>query len=282
MMGRLADVLERMWEGQPRRRMEQFKTPSYDGQGDVEYFIRQFREVTEANEWNAAATLLHLREALREGAYDCGRVETVEEVFVALRARFGLSMREAKSKLAHLRKGGSITLQEHAMEVERLVNVAHADLPLANRTTMTLDAFCQSLGNTYLQRHLLAVQPLTLGDAVRAGNEYLQIRLPHERGSGTAVRNVDEEEMPTVSAVAGPTTETILQGLAQAMHAMMESIQKLGEAGAGSQREKKEQRKLLCWGCGQEGHTRRNCPTHPWKAGDKPPPASGNGARPQQ
>ena len=68
------------------------------------------------------------------------------------------------------------TLQEHAAEVEKLVNLAHTDLPAEYRTNMLVDVFSATLGNAYLQRHLLAVHAPTLELAVRAGNEFLQIQ----------------------------------------------------------------------------------------------------------
>ena len=56
---RLADVLERMRQGPAPR--DAFKAPKYNGQGDMEYFLDQFHEVAEANNWNAASSLIHLR-----------------------------------------------------------------------------------------------------------------------------------------------------------------------------------------------------------------------------
>ena len=43
----------------------QFKAPQYNGQGYVEYFISRFEEISDANGWEDAAALLHLREALK-------------------------------------------------------------------------------------------------------------------------------------------------------------------------------------------------------------------------
>ena len=93
-MGRLADVLERMW-AEPRRAPvpppNRFKAHGMKGKGDVKFFIQQFGEVAEANEWTAEAAILYLREALKEEARDCGRAATVIGIFAALRARYGSS-----------------------------------------------------------------------------------------------------------------------------------------------------------------------------------------------
>ena len=131
-LGRLTEVLERMWI-EPRATINppirQFKAPQFDRNGDVEYFIRQFLEIAEANEWAAAAARLHLREALKETARDCGKPDTLDGIFAALRARFGLTNREARARLAALKREHKTSLQEHASEMERLVTIASADPP---------------------------------------------------------------------------------------------------------------------------------------------------------
>ena len=97
--------------------------------------------------------------------------------------------------LARLKRNVKTTLQEHAAEVEKLVNLAHADLPTEYRTSMLVDMFSATLGNAYLQRHLLAVHAPTLERAVRAGNEYLQIQPTNFRQTGRpSVTQVADEE----------------------------------------------------------------------------------------
>ena len=110
--------------GPPARTQKEFKLPRFDGKSDVELFLQQFEEISEANEWNPAASRLHLKEALVDGARDCSRPVTTEGVVIALRARYGLTTREARAKLATLRKDHGATLQEHRVDVERLVDVA--------------------------------------------------------------------------------------------------------------------------------------------------------------
>ena len=80
LLGELVHVLRELRMGQQQQvvRHEHFKPPSFTGEGDVELFITQFSEVATANQWNPMATLLHLREALQEGAKEYGRPGTVE------------------------------------------------------------------------------------------------------------------------------------------------------------------------------------------------------------
>ena len=178
MFGQLINELRGLRVG----RQEHFKPPSFDGEGDVDLFIQHFQEVAEANRWNGMATLLHLREALQGGAREYGRPATTEEVFTALRSRYGLTPKEARSRLNGLKKEPRQSLHDHAIEIEKLVRKAFGELPEEVQTNMMLDAFCGSLGNATLQRHLLAIRPETLNEAVQHGQEYLQVK--SDRGSG--------------------------------------------------------------------------------------------------
>ena len=96
--------------------------------------------------------------------------------------------------------------------MEKLTNVAYPDLSDYTRQEMAVDTFLGSLGNAYLQRHLLAIPTPTLEAAVRAGNEFLQVQ-PNMIGSGirviqpgkpekaleqVAVANIDQDPMTTM------------------------------------------------------------------------------------
>ena len=156
MMDRLTEAIERMGQNNDRRHRD-FEAPTFNGKGDVELFIRQFTDVAETNDWSAMATLLHLRRALQDGANECSRSRDVRDIFASLRARYGMTAREARAKLAGLRGDSKTTLQEHSAEVERLIGIAYAGFPEEMRRTLCLDTFSSTIGNGYLQRHLLAV-----------------------------------------------------------------------------------------------------------------------------
>ena len=251
----------------------QFRAPQYNGQGDVEYFVSRFEAVSDANDWGHAAALLHLREALKEDAEGCGKAATVPAVYAALRARFGLSPREARSRLSTLRKEYRTSLQEHAAEVERLITIAYGELPIEYQAGLKAETFCSTLGYMPLQRHLLAVPANTLKDAVRAGNEFLQIK-PGGEKSNTNIRQVgDKEEEETLSP-----TDKMLAGLMQAMQQLAEKVGALQEQPKRTNRRETSSNQRLCWECGKEGHLRRNCPNQKSSFST----AQGNGQSPQQ
>ena len=276
---RLIEAIEALVERQGREpgpAMPAFKAPQFDGEGDVEYYIQQFTDVAAANQWTEPAQLLYVRESLREGARDCGKAPTVAGVFTNLRARYGLTPREARARLASLRKDARTGLQEHASEVERLVGVAYQGMDGEQRREMAIETFASTLNNPSLQRHLLAVTTPTLEAAVRAGSEYLQIR--PSQNSAPAVRLV-EEEMVETDRVSPVTSETLMGNMVGVLQGLMSQLERLTTR-AESSRPPKETNKASkkCWGCRKEGHLRKDCPTHPWET-EKP---QGNEMGPQQ
>ena len=98
LLARLTQALERIGERAPRAT---FKSPKYDGTGDVEYFLDQFHEVAEANHWDNASTLIHLRESLKEEARECGRSQTIQGIEARLRGRFGMTPLGGKGKAGY-------------------------------------------------------------------------------------------------------------------------------------------------------------------------------------
>ena len=278
---RLAEVLERVVTAQqpvvPAR--DRFKAPEYDGSGDVDYFIQQFADVAEANGWTAGASLLHLRAALKAAAQDCGKAGTIPEITAALRARFGLTTREARAKIISLKRGHKTSLQEHATEVERLVNIAYADLPDQHRVGMIRDTFQSTVGDAALQRHLLAVGANTLTDAVRAGNEFLQVQ---STSAGSAIRQVDQGgALPDEEVHVKPVTDTTLGSLFQAIKKLTEEIEKSRNK-EGPAKQTRDPKSGKCFGCGKSGHIRKDCSSNPWPKTDKKPATQGNDQSPQQ
>ena len=277
---RLTGVLERLLinqgtQGPPAPR-ETFRAPEYDGNSDVEAFIRQFNDVAVANDWGPGSALLHIRERLRGQAKDCGHGQTIHGVFNNLRARFGLTPKEARAKLQGLKKDQQATLFEHATQIEKLTDIAFGEMSDRLKEEMAVDTFCGTLGNVYLQRHLLAVPTPTLEAAVRAGNEYLQVRpsiashqaqpfrsdvravQPDETGQGEGGRGPEE---PIVVARTTPNT---LELLLTSVTDLAKEVAKLKlyihrpQSTTESGTRKKEMAR--CWGCNQEGHQRRSCP----------------------
>ena len=208
----LAGTLRELRMDRPAERPEQFKPLQFEGEGDIELFIQHFIQVATANRWNEMSTLLHLRESLKGSAREYGRPGDVEAIFTALRSRYGLTPKEARSKLSTLKKDQRGSLHDHAIEVERLVRKAFEELPEATQSGIMLDTFCSSLGSASLQRHLLAVRPETMTEAIQYGNEYLQIKLDQALSRSTKIRAMEDDEL-TEEKVASTETDLLTSPL---------------------------------------------------------------------
>ena len=91
------------------------------------------------------ATLLHIRTHLKDYARECGCYATLKEVFEALRAKYGLTVREPRTRVTSLKRDARLSLTDHATEVKKLVEAPYADLPQTHRQEMILDMFCNFL-----------------------------------------------------------------------------------------------------------------------------------------
>ena len=215
---RLAEVLARITMDRGRK---EFEAPTYDGTTDVEMFIMQFTDVAEVNQWPQVSALLHLRRGLKGEAANCGKYETIHRIMAALRARYGITPRQARSKLTNLRRDARTSMQAHSFEVEKLIKVAYQELPEEMRNTMAVDAFVSTVGNGYLQRHLLAVEPRTLEEAVKASNEYLQVstgsRVPLGSQGAHQLTTEDYEEdfIEEIESTEGPTLRQVQEAAEQ-------------------------------------------------------------------
>ena len=118
---------------------------------------------------------------------------------------------------------------------------------------MVLETLCSSIKHAYLQRHLLAIRPQNLDEAVEAGTEYLQIQPSHN--PGTSIRQVDKETTP--SQVQASQTKP------SDMELLFEAIQRLTVELAGLKDTHKatvtEKAKKVIWKRGNEGHFHKNC-----------------------
>ena len=118
---------------------------------------------------------------------------------------------------------------------------------------MMLDLFCSSINDAYLQRHLLAIKPQDLDEAVEAGTEYLQIQPSHN--SGSSIRQVDIETIPT-QVQANQTKPSELELLMQALQQLTIDLAGLKDT---HKAPVPERTKKVCGKCGNKGHFQRNC-----------------------
>ena len=111
----MASDLDKLSSAQPGvANWTAFEAPDFNGDGDVENFIQRYQEVAATNGWSKTEALLHIRTHLRDDANKFGYNSTLEEVFRALRSMYGISRREARTQLVHLKRDTKLSLRNHA------------------------------------------------------------------------------------------------------------------------------------------------------------------------
>jgi len=80
------------------------KVPVFTGLEDVEQFIQEFSNVIAITQWPPRVALIQLRMALTEQAKPYGLGASIDRIFTALQARFGISVVDARVRLQGLRR----------------------------------------------------------------------------------------------------------------------------------------------------------------------------------
>ena len=190
-MNRLADLLEGALQVQAPR--DRFKSPQYDGKSDVELFIRTFTDVATANHWDQNAQLINLRLSLEREATDCSRGNDVQTIFDNLRARFGLTVRQARDRLANLKKDPGQSYHTLGVEIQHLVRLAYPTMGENDRMIISVENLKRCIDNRALSRHLLAVERDTVTAVAQAADEFVQAgALLNTRPHINQIDNVDD------------------------------------------------------------------------------------------
>jgi len=88
------------------------KAPTFTGREDVEQFIHEFEDVVDITQWPPSVALIQLRMALIEQAKPYGLGTSIDGIFAALRACFGISAVDAYRScvVSHARPSRSMWL----------------------------------------------------------------------------------------------------------------------------------------------------------------------------
>jgi hypothetical protein len=148
------------------------KLRTYDGTSDVEDFIHLFQHLYHLYNWEQAIAVAKLKTSLMGAASECANHNTLREIYQALRARFGVTVEEAKRQLLTMETGQSSQLRETADKIKKLTSIAYPELDDAIRGTLALDQFKRVIRSD-MSVFLVSRPPHSLDDAVRTCNEFL-------------------------------------------------------------------------------------------------------------
>jgi hypothetical protein len=203
----------------------QFKAPRYSGESDIELFLTQFSDVANANNWQGQERTLHLRASLEAAAIDCGRGKDSLEIIENLRARYGISAKQARDKLGAMKKTPKQSLHELGSEIIKLMEIAYPRQDKQFVYETSVEIFSRSLNHKTLQQHLLARPHQTMAEAVRIAEEFLQIE-----GIKPSLAILEAEEEPVAkNPKIAPELQVMmeaLQGLIQNQNQLMSQLVK--------------------------------------------------------
>ena len=251
-----------------------FKPPSYNGEGDVEIFLRQFEDVANAYRWTDLERTLHIRSQLLGDAQSCGQGEDYEEITDDLRARYGLTRGKARDRLATIQLKASENIHKQAREISRLVAIAFPMLPDGEKQSMALDYYSRAWDSRPVQEHLLAIRPANLREATRATEDFLAI---HTAGPRPRAHTVEQMVEQTTTPQADETAGLMMmaEAIKNQTAILQQIILKLSSTPQPQPAAPQPAQPRGCYDCGGP-HLRRNCPQ---KSTNQ---QSGNGRGPAQ
>lgn len=228
------------------------KTPKYNGGSDWEAFHAQFELLADARGWTEGDQALQLALCLEGDALSCLLLLDAEQrrsyvaLVGALKRRFGKWSQPAllKNELrGRCRKPGE-SLRDLANSIETQVRRAYSHMPADARSELATDLFVGAISPQDLRVQVQLQHPKSLQEALEAAIE--RESLSGAAGGGgqgatsqsVMTASIDKEEVP---AWAAEMTE-MLRAV---------TLQRPRGPRSGPQ---------VCWGCGQAGHIRRDCP----------------------
>ena len=202
-------------------------------------------------------------------------------MLLALTHRFGVEKQELwfRAQLRRRTRGAGETLPSLAQDIERLVYLSYPSAPQELRDSLSCDHFLDALQDVDLQIAVRQGHPSTMQEALASTIEIDAIRRSVGlSGSGAPAGSDVLVRKGRGSERVGPTSDepSTAQTLTEIWHAL-ENLQQtlaksspVGQHNRGSGRIPTQGSRTLgaCWGCGNMGHFRRNCPRRVARAGD--------------
>jgi hypothetical protein len=248
---------------QATRPHRQLPTPTFDGNRDVEDFLRDFYQVAGLNGWGTDELPIRLRGAL-SGSAQTGLdgCRNDGEIVARLRARYQLSEAGASQLLKNIKWNAGEDVFQFTDHLQKLMPRAFPELDAGQIQQRILKELLQALPPRL--KHItweLQQRPIHDLSEVVALIHQFEVTNP----TGPPVRTVQEKEVETLRQQ--------LQQQAEQLHAQAEVLRKITETQQLMQQqyqlprprtsnppERRSRAEIECYGCGQKGHIKRQCP----------------------
>ena len=244
------------------------KIPPYSGAKPLRDYLTLFEETAKLNGWVGEQKALELATNLCGDAMavltdmPIGERSSYECVVARLKERFEPEGMEDRylQELNGRKRQPRETIQALEAAIYRLVDMALPNADKSTKNRMRVDRFTKALGDFELASFIRSTGPQTLDQAAKAATNFEVFRDAYKESQPQPVMRKQEFVQTNHETMTKPQIEALMRTM------LATEVAKAGGQGNKDQANKgRGGFKKACWGCGEVGHFKADCPTNPYK-----------------